>query len=72
MFRRSLHLANNFQMRIQNAAEQGVYLFQTPEDVQAVGELRVLPRTIIHNAHPHQRFELSLQLSRFFSDRIEL
>ncbi len=67
-----LHLANNFQMRIQNAAEQGVYLFQTPEDVQAVGELRVLPRTIIHNAHPHQRFELSLQLSRFFSDRIEL
>ncbi|MEK6269174.1 MAG: hypothetical protein N2B57_00280 [Planctomycetales bacterium] len=67
-----LHLTRNFQMERRTSAEQGVYLYQTPEDVQAVGELRICPRTIIHNAHPHQRFELSLQLSRFYSDDIEL
>ena len=66
-----LHVSKNFQMQRENSAEQGVYLFQTPEDNQAVGELRICPRTIIHNAYPHQRFELSLQLSRVFSDRIE-
>ncbi len=66
-----LHLAKTFQMRRQNSTEQGVYLFQTPDDAQAVGELRICPRTIIHDAHPHQRFELSLQMSRFFSDSID-
>ncbi|MDG2407733.1 MAG: hypothetical protein P8M53_01835 [Pirellulales bacterium] len=67
-----LHLTQNFQMERRTSAEQGVYLYQTPGEVQAVGELRICPRTIIHNAHPHQRFELSLQLSRFYSDDIEL
>ncbi len=67
-----LHVTQAYKMQRQNSAEQGVYLFQTPGDVQAVGELRICPRTIIHNAHPHQRFELSLQLSRFYSDSVEL
>ena len=66
------HVTQAYKMQRQNSAEQGVYLFQTPGDVQAVGELRICPRTIIHNAHPHQRFELSLQLSRFYSDSVEL
>ena len=66
------HVKQAFEMQRRNSAEQGVYLFQTPDDVQAVGELRIRPRTIIHNAHPHQRFELSLQLSRFYSDSVEL
>ena len=66
------HVTQTYKMQRQNSAEQGVYLFQTPGDVQAVGELRISPRTIIHNAHPHQRFELSLQLSRFYSDSVEL
>ena len=67
-----LHVTQAYKMQRQNSSEQGVYLFQTPGDVQAVGELRICPRTIIHNAHPHQRFELSLQLSRFYSDSVEL
>ena len=66
------HVTHTYNMQRQNSAEQGVYLFQTSGDVQAVGELRISPRTIIHNAHPHQRFELSLQLSRFYSDSVEL
>ena len=66
------HVTQAYKMQRQNSAEQGVYLFQTPGDVQAVGELRICPRTIIHHARPHQRFELSLQLSRFYSDSVEL
>ena len=65
-----VHLTRTFQMQRQTSAEQGVYLYQTPGEVPVVGELRVCPRTIIHNAHPHQRFELSLQLSRFYSDGV--
>lgn len=66
------HLSNGFQMQRQRSAEQGVFLYQTPEEVSVVGELRICPRTIIHNAHPHQRFEVSLQLSRFSSENVEL
>jgi hypothetical protein len=66
------HLSNGFQMQRQRSAEQGVFLYQTPGEVPVVGELRICPRTIIHNAHPHQRFEVSLQLSRFSSENVEL
>ena len=66
------YLSNGFQMQRQRSAEQGVFLYQTPGEVPVVGELRICPRTIIHNAHPHQRFEVSLQLSRFSSENVEL
>ena len=62
------HVARSFQMQRQRSAEQGVFLYRTSEEVSTVGELRIRPRTIIHTTRPHQRFEISLHLSRFNFD----
>ena len=62
------HVSHGFQMQRQRSVEQGVFLYRTSEEVSIVGEMRIRPRTIIHTTRPHQRFEISLQLSRFDFD----
>ena len=66
------HVSQGFQMQRQRASEQGIFLYRTSGELPLVGELRIRPRTIIDTAQPHQRFEVSLQLSRFYSTDADL